>query len=680
MLQQLPRELVHARELMDEAKLDEALEIVENFEKDKSLSPEDQLSVLLIKGRIYRYKYLIEESIKMGEEAYLLSQKLGKMADSIDALFLKSQDPDSDKALEFAFEAEELIDFLESKSSLNLTRQRADILLIKSWIYLDKTDYEKALETALVCLGLRKNIGNKLDLTSTYFVLGWINVNQVNRTRAFEYAKKSMDCNKEMNYNFALSDDYFLIAYIYSLEGEYDKALQYCIQSTSFKEISVQVKLNVLNLMGWIYLMKSEINQALHCFHQIDSLAEESNNRYLLVFNLNNLAYVYRMIGKTSLTIEYVKRGLILCKEGEFNEQMARGLAIIIITYLDENSQEKAKLYFTRLTELYNQTKQKEGIDISYWYYGSKAFILKTSTRMRDRVEAQSLLKELLDKELIERTHRSDIILMISNYCDLLLEELSIYNDPEILEEINALIIKSNEIAKKAGNYSFLAETKLLQAKLALIQLNTEDAQKLMLQAQRIADSHGLNLLAWGISSELDKLLEQIEVWDRTELEETAIGERIKLASTNKVLERIQGKRIIEPPKLVDEEPILLLIMSKAGNTYFNHTFIKNWDYSDLFSSFMSAFNTFSSEIFSKSIDRIRIGENTILINPVEPFLTCYVIKGQSYPALQKLTRFSEAIIEKPEIWQALNKSVQTSEMLELDKPPSLKTVIDEIF
>ena len=94
----------------------------------------------------------------------------------------------------------------------------------------------------------------------------------------------------------------------------------------------------------------------------------------------------------------------------------------------------------------------------------------------------------------------------------------------------------------------------------------------------------------------------------------------------------------------------------------------------------MSAFNTFSSEIFSKSIDRIRIGENTILINPVDPFLACYVIKGQSYPALQKLTRFTKVIRENSEIWQALNKSAKTSEMLELDKPPALKTVIDEIF
>jgi hypothetical protein len=94
----------------------------------------------------------------------------------------------------------------------------------------------------------------------------------------------------------------------------------------------------------------------------------------------------------------------------------------------------------------------------------------------------------------------------------------------------------------------------------------------------------------------------------------------------------------------------------------------------------MSAFNTFSDEIFSKSIDRIRIGENTILINPVETFLACYVIKGQSYSALKKLNKFAEVIKKKSKIWDSLLKSIKTSEMLDLNNPPSLGSVVKEIF
>ncbi len=68
------------------------------------------------------------------------------------------------------------------------------------------------------------------------------------------------------------------------------------------------------------------------------------------------------------------------------------------------------------------------------------------------------------------------------------------------------------------------------------------------------------------------------------------------------------------------------------------------------------------------------------LVNPGELFLTCYVIKGQSYPALQKLTRFTETIRENSEIWQTLNISIRTSEILEINNPPAIKTVINELF
>jgi hypothetical protein len=120
--------------------------------------------------------------------------------------------------------------------------------------------------------------------------------------------------------------------------------------------------------------------------------------------------------------------------------------------------------------------------------------------------------------------------------------------------------------------------------------------------------------------------------------------------------------------------------MDKSGTAYFTHSFIGDWDFDDLFSSFMSAFNTFTGEIFSKSIDRVKVGDNTILINPVESFLACYVIKGQSYPAQQKLTRFSNTIKATTEIWEALNKAAKISEMLELDNPPSMGNIVNEIF
>jgi hypothetical protein len=302
-------------------------------------------------------------------------------------------------------------------------------------------------------------------------------------------------------------------------------------------------------------------------------------------------------------------------------------------------------------------------------------FLIKTGGS-RNRAEAETLLKQISTDETVPFLTSYSLIYL----CEFYLEELALFENTEVLNEISPLVAQLYKISEEQRMYGNLAEAKLLEAKLALLNMNFEEAQRLLTQAQRVAELYGIKLTAQKISSEHDNYLEKLSEWKRLKEREAPISERLKLASVDSVIERLQGKRAVEPPELVDEEPIVLLIMDKNGTSYFNHTFVSNWDHSDLFSSFLSAFNTFSDEIFSKSIDRIRIGENTILINPAEPFLACYVIKGQSYPALKKLTRFTEAIRENTEIWQALNKSTKTSEMLELDNPPALKTVIDEIF
>ncbi|MFX0104905.1 MAG: hypothetical protein ACFE75_05400 [Candidatus Hodarchaeota archaeon] len=248
------------------------------------------------------------------------------------------------------------------------------------------------------------------------------------------------------------------------------------------------------------------------------------------------------------------------------------------------------------------------------------------------------------------------------------------------MDDIQPLINLLLKESERTNSYSLQAHTNLLQGNLSLLQMNMGDARKYLTKAQQIAEDHSLNLLAIAISSAHDTLLRKLDKWKNLEEQNAAMSERIDLALLEETIEIILQKRALDPPELVDETPILLLIMDSSGATYFNHPFMANWDHNDLFSSFLSAFNTFSDEIFSKSIDRIRIGDNTILINPIESFLACYIIKGQSYPALKKLTRFTNAIRENSEIWQALNKSVKTSEMLELNKPFALKTVIDEIF
>lgn len=677
----LPKELARARELKDQAKLEEALEIIEKYEENESVSSSDQISALLMKAKIYRYYSDFKKVQEISECAYQMSQELGLLFESVEALIRKTSIAflgDLDKASTYIADAERTLNSIADEFSKKILKR--DLLYVKSWVQFFRTDLNGATILALESLKQLKEekLGNKLDLALNYLLLGWINLYQGNQIAALDYAMKSLKHNETLNHNAAIADNYNLIARIYRFEGEYNQSLEYCKMSLSIKESSKRCRLNVLETLSDVYYLKSELSKALDYRRQAILLAEELQTIDLLISNLLSMGYLCRAIGKMDQSVDYYERGLILAEKWGFLFFMSQALSLLIFSYIDQNLRERANRYFSRLSDLYDQTKERRDIDISLFYLFSKAYMMKTSTRMRDRVEAQSLYKELIAMETIG----GDILIAsLGNLCDLLLEELSLNNDPEIMDEIDPLITKSLDMAERAHNYYWLAETKLLQAKLALIQMNTEEAKKLMVEAQRIAEFRGLNLLAWGISSEHDKLLGQLDLWDTLNKDGTLLADRVKLASTDGVLERIQGRGAVKTPESVDEQSTVLLILAEGGILVFSYPFSEEWRIDeDLFSSFLSAFTSFSTEFFSKGLDRVKFGDDMMLMESIGSFSFCYLFKGQTYLARQKLAKFTEEVQQDTSIWQNIEQHYKTSQVLELKENPQLKSLITEIF
>ena len=171
-----------------------------------------------------------------------------------------------------------------------------------------------------------------------------------------------------------------------------------------------------------------------------------------------------------------------------------------------------------------------------------------------------------------------------------------------------------------------------------------DESQRLLTRAQQIAQEYYLSRLAMKISMEHDQLLDNLDKWKDLELKNAPISERLNLSSVEGDLNRIIGKKQVVKIQTKPEEPLLLSIISKSGISLYNHYFFKDWKHNLMFSSFMTAFNAFSDEMFAKTLDRIKIGENTILVNSINELIICYIIKGQSYPAQQKLIKLSNEI------------------------------------
>ncbi|MHA1992713.1 MAG: tetratricopeptide repeat protein [Candidatus Hodarchaeales archaeon] len=672
-----PEELIHAEELIYDGKVEEAYEIISNFEKTSELSSKDQLWLLLLKGLGYAINQQYKESVEIGEQAYKLSSDLNMKSEKIESLFLRAHMASIGKpneALDSILEAEKLYNSLSEKSSAIISKIEFHLMYYKTMIYISKSDINNALGIALQTLVMAEKIKENVVVGTLLFLIGLIYFQKGELDTALEYVMRSSEITKKLDFQVGTGANLWLIGVIYLFKGNFNRALENCKKSLSIAKISDYYKAQSLSVLGSIYREKGELNKALKYIKQSTKLAQATLNYFYIIANNRSTAEIYMRQGNLEKAINYNEQSLGLIQKVGQTFLMTPTLLYLVVINLDHNSPERAEKYLKKF-EIFSE--KDESALFRHGFPLAKAFMLKASSRIRDKVQAEGLLRQIVEDDI---AYPQFHILAIISLCDLLLEELSIYNDPVVINEINPLVTQLLNISKNQHSFLWLAETKLLQAKLALIQMEIEEAKRLLTEAQRIADLHGLNLLAQKISYEHDILLEKTQEWENLKEKNAPIAERIELASFDAVINRLQGKSAVDPPELVEEEPIQLLIMDNSGVPYFNYSFVKDWDTEGLFSAFMSAFNTFSSELFSKSIDRIRIGDNVILINPIESFLACYVIKGQSYPALQKLTRFTEAIKENSEIWQALNKSVKTSEMLELDKPPALKTVINDIF
>jgi tetratricopeptide (TPR) repeat protein len=671
-----PKDLRYAENLRREGKLQEALEVIENIEKKGPLTPKDQLALLISKGKIFNVYQRHGETVKVGEKAYHLSQSLGRTNETITSLLFKASSTflgQYDKALKYLFEAENLLNSLSDVSPSYLTRQRKNILFRKSWVYNYKGEYNEAVKTALECLELQEKFGSKTDIAYTLQVLGSIYTNKDEHNLAFDYASRSVTMFEEIGDKIGMGTSLGLLGQCYFFQGKLNQAIKYIKQSLSSKIISNRIKADNLYILGMAYTTRGEIDRALRYFKRAIALAEKANFFDLFIRSQTAIGLFYFQKGEYDLAIEFLEPSLSLAEKLKDNMSAMISLIFLGMVYLEMDAPEQMQKNLERLRKLSSQGGAKM---FSNTYQLQKAVFLIKTGGSRNRVEAETLLKQV-STQATQAVLKSYSLIYL---CEFYIEELIIFEDQAVLKEINPLLIKLLKISEEQRMYGSLAEAKLLQAKVASIQMNFEEAQRLLTQAQRVAELYGITYLAQKISSEHDNYLEKLNEWKRLKENKAPISERLKLVSVDGVLERLQGKRTLEPPELVEEEPIVLLIVDKSGISYFNYSFREKWDDDWLFGSFMSAFNTFSSEFFSESIDRIKIGENVILINPVESFLVCYVIRGQSYLGLQKLNRFSDAIKNDNEIWESLNKAVQTGESLEIDNPASLGNVVNEIF
>ncbi len=462
--------------------------------------------------------------------------------------------------------------------------------------------------------------------------------------------------------------------------GNFDRALDHLSRSVDFykRNPSVFNPLSAaLGVMAYTYRGKGELDFALEYSEKALSQIPKGEFFFPMFSKADlyrNKGNIYYEKGELNSALDYQIRALEIYKNFKEGWWMGWSFFSIISILLAKKDIERVQHYSKQFKQFIEEHEFRLANSL---YQLSQALILKSSVRMRDHVEAEHKLKDIVKKNA--SVFLTNIALI--NLCDLYFREFRVSNQMEILEDIYPLLDQLQRNAIRQNSYSWLANLKLLQAKLALLQINMVEARKFLTEAQTIADEHGLQLLAQAISREHDKLLEELKLWESIKKTQATVSERLKLVSIDEVLERMEGRRAVEPPEFTNEQPVLLLILDEGGILLFSYPFTDKWKQDDdLFGSFLSAFTSFSDEFFSKGLDRAKFGDDTLLIQSVESYSICYLFKGHTYLAKQKLDEFVVSIQQSSSIWQTLETFYKTSQVANINDIPQMENLVADIF
>ncbi|MHA1480205.1 MAG: tetratricopeptide repeat protein [Candidatus Thorarchaeota archaeon] len=649
-------EIAHSEQLMNEGKFNEALLLVETIDGRNDLTSFERLKCHLFKSTLMSKMGHYKDALEIAERAKDESQRLEAPLYIVDALVIVSDVLLSlgrfDESLKVVEQGERVLKTISLEQQSELVIREATLLNRRGVNYMRQGYFDRALDCHERSLLLFEEIGNKQGKAESFSGIGSIHWRNGDLDTALQYFEQSLTLREEIGDKFGISSSLNAVGIIYRRKGDLNRALEYYKRSLVLKEEigNTQHIATVLNNIGVVYRRKGNLERALEYLEESLKLQEEIGNKESIGLSLSNIGLINRDRGDLDSALEYLQRSLQLREEVANNLLTADILFSLITITIDKKELEQARWYLERLVEINNADDYKI---IHQYYRVAEALVLKTSSRRRDREKAKLLLNLVIEEEIIG--HEMTMIAMV-NFYDLTLADLKVSGNQQAFDEARTHVCRLSEVAKEQQSYAFLAETHILKAKLALLELDLLEARKYLTKAQLITDERGLRRLAMIISREHDTLLDEASKWEELIEKGAPLVERAVLVDLQATVADIIRKRVATQSELPEDEPVYVSILQKLdGSTIYSRSFLPAQT-DDL----SSVIEKTSIVLSSQSLNRARLSEYTLLMQSEEPFNVCYVFKGQSYSAKEKLAQFTGSVSTNDSLSAALKGSKKT--------------------
>ncbi|UCE12633.1 MAG: tetratricopeptide repeat protein, partial [Candidatus Heimdallarchaeota archaeon] len=396
-------------------------------------------------------------------------------------------------------------------------------------------ELDNALESVLKSLSLREEVDIKVDTAFTHQLVGTVYTAKGELDQALEHFKESETIGEEYNHVFLSALSSYSIGGNYLSKGELDQALTYYQKTLAIKEtLPFGLTQNTLNNLGIIFINKGELDQGLEYYKRSLAINEASGNQRSIAINLGNIGEAYIAKDDLKSAAECFNRALDIYRNLNNDWGVAEVLYNLVQYFVDDLSSDTTSSYLDEFKEI--NTRRKDVPIISQKFRLTKAIVLKSSERLTDKMTALSIFQEIADEEVV--WYELTVAAML-NLGKLLILELKTTGNEKVLTDVKKIADQLQDIAEKQNSYWLLVETYLLQSKLALMELNVEQALQLLNQTEQLANEKKLSQLIKTISIERDLLTTQLTKWEEIIDKKPSVSERIQLTQLNTLLERM---------------------------------------------------------------------------------------------------------------------------------------------
>lgn len=549
------QELDQIKQLMSQAQFADAEQRIKILESSQRLSKEKQLALKYLKSTLSLKIGKIVEGKQLAEQLLEESRKLNNQLLEIDALnnlmWASNMSGDHDYGLQLSIGGEKLLEmFSQDQKSLELLAKEASFFFYKGLLLVNKDESNQALTSLSRSLSLSNMIGDKSLIADALHGMGHYYSTMSEWDQALVNYQQSLVIYEELGNQQFIAHSLSEIGAVYLSKGELDQSHEYYQKSLSISQAldDPLETASVLRNIGTIFSYKGDLDKSIEFYTRSLALNEKIGNQRGISVDLNNIGCILSEKGDPESAIEYFKRSLEFSRKISNESIIVETLSSIIHHLINELPSDTVRSYLAELEEI--NTRKKDIPFINQKYRLAKAIFLKAQGRLSDKMTAQILFRQIANEDIVwfELT-----VVSMNSLSELLLLELKLTGDEAVLVELKTLVERLATIAKNQNSFWIQAQAYLIQSKIALMELDLERAQYLLIQAEQIAVEKGLKKLAKVISVEQDLFKTQLNQWNRIIKQNLPISEMVELTQVSSLLERMIHKTLYHSDEAIME-------------------------------------------------------------------------------------------------------------------------------